>query len=95
MSITILPSVLLRGALPIRPGTLVMFQISLTSEYSDARNICMCLLTKWCKLDVKATEVMFVRYEPGSKGYQLWDKNTCSVYHCQDNDPLDSEQLNC
>ncbi len=31
------------------------------------------------KLDAKATEVMLVGYEPGSKGYQLWDKYTCSV----------------
>ena len=39
---------------------------------------------KWCKLDAKATEVMFVRYEPGSKGYRLWDKNTCSVHLSRD-----------
>jgi hypothetical protein len=31
------------------------------------------------KLDAKAIEVMLVGYEPGSKGYQLWDKHTCSV----------------
>ena len=35
---------------------------------------------KWHKLDAKAVEVMFVGYEPGSKGYQLWDKNTHSVH---------------
>ncbi len=34
---------------------------------------------KRCKLDAKAIEVMLVRYEPGSKGYQLWDKHTRSV----------------
>ena len=39
---------------------------------------------KWCKLDAKATEVTFVRYELGSKGYQLWDKNTCSVHLSRD-----------
>src|SRR5260370_29863552 len=31
------------------------------------------------KLDAKAIEVTLVRYEPGSKGYQLWDKHTRSV----------------
>src|SRR5216684_5755877 len=31
------------------------------------------------KLDAKAIEVTLVGYEPGSKGYQLWDKHTCSV----------------
>jgi len=31
------------------------------------------------KLDAKATEVTLVGYEPGSKGYQLWDKHTHSV----------------
>ena len=30
-------------------------------------------------LDAKAVEVMFVGYEPGSKGYRLWDKRTRSV----------------
>jgi hypothetical protein len=30
------------------------------------------------KLDPKAIEVTLVRYEPGSKGYQLWDKHTHS-----------------
>jgi hypothetical protein len=39
---------------------------------------------KWCKLDAKATEVMFVRYELGSKGYWLWDKNTHSVHLSRD-----------
>jgi hypothetical protein len=36
------------------------------------------------KLDAKATEVTFVRYEPGSKGYRLWDKNTRSVHLSRD-----------
>jgi hypothetical protein len=45
MSTIVLPSVPLSGALPMRPGTLVTFQISLISEYLDARHICMCLLT--------------------------------------------------
>src|SRR5712664_2858172 len=31
------------------------------------------------KLDAKATEVTLVGYEPGSKGYRLWDKHTRSV----------------
>ena len=31
------------------------------------------------KLDAKAIEVTLVGYEPGSKGYQLWDKHTRSV----------------
>src|SRR5260370_2820457 len=31
------------------------------------------------KLDAKAIEVTLVRYKPGSKGYQLWDKHTHSV----------------
>ncbi len=31
------------------------------------------------KLDAKAIEVMLVGYEPGLKGYRLWDKHTCSV----------------
>jgi hypothetical protein len=31
---------------------------------------------KQCKLDMKAIEVTFIGYEPGSKGYQLWDKYT-------------------
>jgi hypothetical protein len=31
------------------------------------------------KLDAKAIEVMLVGYEPGSKGYQLWDKHIRSV----------------
>jgi hypothetical protein len=31
------------------------------------------------KLDVKAIEVMLVGFEPGAKGYQLWDKQTHSV----------------
>ena len=39
---------------------------------------------KWHKLDAKATEVMFVGYEPGSKGYQLWDKNTRSIHLSRD-----------
>ena len=36
------------------------------------------------KLDAKATEVTFVRFEPGSKGYRLWDKNTRSVHLSRD-----------
>ena len=39
---------------------------------------------KWCKLDAKAIEVTFVGYEPGFKGYWLWDKNTCSVHLSRD-----------
>jgi hypothetical protein len=35
-------------------------------------------------LDAKATEVMFVGYELGSKGYQLWDKNTHSIHLSRD-----------
>ena len=34
---------------------------------------------KRCKFDAKAIEVTLVGYEPGSKGYQLWDKHTRSV----------------
>src|SRR5712672_3387371 len=34
---------------------------------------------KRCKLDAKAIEVTLVGYEPGSKGYWLWDKHTRSV----------------
>ena len=36
------------------------------------------------KLDAKAIEVMFIRYESGSKGYRLWDKCTCSVHLSRD-----------
>jgi len=36
------------------------------------------------KLDAKATLVTFVGYEPDSKGYQLWDKNTRSVHLSRD-----------
>src|SRR5580692_843226 len=36
------------------------------------------------KLDAKAIPVVFVGYEPGSKGYRLWDKNTCSVHLSRD-----------
>ena len=36
------------------------------------------------KLDAKAIEVTFVRYEPGSKGYWVWDKNTRSVHLSRD-----------
>src|SRR5712672_216857 len=32
-----------------------------------------------CKLDAKAIEVTLVGYEPGSKGYWLWDKHTRSI----------------
>ena len=39
---------------------------------------------KYHKLDVKAIEVMFIRYESGSKGYRLWDKCTCSIHLSQD-----------
>jgi len=39
---------------------------------------------KWCKLDAKAILVTFVGYEPGSKGYWLWDKNTCSIHLSRD-----------
>ena len=39
---------------------------------------------KWRKLDAKAVEVTFVGYELGSKGYQLCDKNTCSVHLSRD-----------
>src|SRR6267142_224944 len=39
---------------------------------------------KWCKLDAKAALVTFVGYKPGSKGYQLWDKNTCSIHLSRD-----------
>ena len=31
------------------------------------------------KLDAKAIEVVLVGYEPGSKGYRLWDRNTHSL----------------
>jgi hypothetical protein len=34
---------------------------------------------KCCKLDAKAIEVTLVGFEPGAKGYQLWDKQTHSV----------------
>ena len=36
------------------------------------------------KLDVKALLVVPVVYEPNSKGYRLWDKNTCSVHLSRD-----------
>jgi transposase InsO family protein len=36
------------------------------------------------KLDAKATEVTFIGYEPGSKGYRLWDKHTRSVHLSRD-----------
>ena len=36
------------------------------------------------KLDAKAIEVTFIGYEPGSKGYRLWDKHTRSVHLSQD-----------
>jgi len=39
---------------------------------------------KQCKLDAKAILVTFVGYELGSKGYQLWDKNTRSVHLSRD-----------
>ena len=39
---------------------------------------------KQCKLDAKAVEVMLVGYEPGSKGYQLWDTHTHSVILSRD-----------
>ena len=39
---------------------------------------------KRCKLDAKATEVTFVGYELGSKGYRLWDKNTRSIHLSRD-----------
>ena len=34
---------------------------------------------KWHTLDAKAIETTLVRYEPGSKGYWLWDKHTHSL----------------
>src|SRR5712671_1022972 len=33
----------------------------------------------WKKLDPKAIEAVLIGYEPGSKGYRLWDKHTRSV----------------
>jgi hypothetical protein len=36
------------------------------------------------KLDAKATEVTFIRYEPGSNGYRLWDRHTRSVHLSRD-----------
>src|SRR6267142_3280787 len=36
------------------------------------------------KLDAKAVQVTFVGYEPGSKGYRLWDKNTHSIHLSRD-----------
>ena len=36
------------------------------------------------KLDVKALLVILVRYEPNSKVYRLWDKNTCSIHFSRD-----------
>ena len=39
---------------------------------------------KWRKLDAKAALVTFVGYKPDSKGYRLWDKNTCSVHLSRD-----------
>ena len=36
------------------------------------------------KLDVKALLVILVGYEPNSKGYRLWDKNTCSIHLSRD-----------
>ena len=39
---------------------------------------------KHWKLDVKVLLVVLVGYEPNSKGYSLWDKNTCSVHLSRD-----------
>jgi hypothetical protein len=39
---------------------------------------------KRCKLDAKAVKVTFIGYEPGSKGYRLWDKNTRSIHLSRD-----------
>ena len=36
------------------------------------------------KLDAKAVEVTFIRYESGSKGYRLWNKCTHSIHLSQD-----------
>ena len=33
---------------------------------------------------MKALPVILVGYEPNSKGYKLWDKNTCSVHLSRD-----------
>jgi hypothetical protein len=46
----VLPSVLYSGALHTRLGMLVMFQMSLISEYLDARHICICLLANGTNL---------------------------------------------
>ena len=39
---------------------------------------------KCWKLDAKALPVILVGYEPNSKGYRLWDKNTCSIHLSRD-----------
>ena len=36
------------------------------------------------KLDAKTLPVILVGYEPNSKGYRLWDKNTCSIHLSRD-----------
>jgi len=36
------------------------------------------------KLDSKSIATTFIGYEPGSKGYRLWDKNTRSVHLSRD-----------
>ena len=35
--------------------------------------------SKWAKLDLRLIEMMLVSYEPGSKGYQLWNHKTRSI----------------
>ena len=36
------------------------------------------------KLDPQAIEMTFVGYEPGSKGYRLWNHNSCAIILSRD-----------
>ena len=68
------------------------FEIWYSGKVPDVSHLCVfrCKVymhvptDKHCKLDAKAIEVMLVGYEPGSKGYQLWDKNTHSIHLSRD-----------
>ena len=74
---TIAPQpVCLNGELQFRYGTLAKFQMSFYFRVFGCTGYMHVPTDKRHKLDAKAVEVMFVGYEPGSKGYRLWNKHT-------------------
>ena len=72
------------GALCMRSGVVDTLWMYPTFMSLAAKPMCTCTKTIIGNKIQRLFEATFIGYEPGSKGYRLWDKHTKSVKLSQD-----------